>query len=79
MLRGLLGGVGGAIVATLIYELAGGLLFPLSLVDRPISVTSGTRLLARLLVALLVAAVAAWAASRQGEAAGKVPQGSAEC
>jgi hypothetical protein len=57
-IRALLGGVGGALVATVVYELAGILLFPLAQTDRPISLTPATRLLARLIVAVFVA----WAA-----------------
>jgi hypothetical protein len=55
-LPGIVGGAGAALVATVIYEFAGGFLFPTALTDRPISQTWETRLLARLLVTGMVAA-----------------------
>ena len=56
MRRCLLGAAAGALLATVIYEFAGMMLFPSALTDRPLSITSDTRLLARLLVAVMVAA-----------------------
>jgi hypothetical protein len=56
MIRALLGGAAAAGLATVIYEFAGSLLFPMAMTDRPLSRTWETRLLARLLVAVLVAA-----------------------
>ena len=56
VLRGALGGAGAALLATVIYEFAGGILFPLAFTDRPISQTWESRLVARLLVAVLIAA-----------------------
>jgi hypothetical protein len=53
--RGILGAIAGALIATVIYDFAGGIFFPLASTDRPISQTWGTRLLARLLVTILVA------------------------
>jgi hypothetical protein len=55
-LRVMLGAAGAALFATVIYEFAGGIVFPQALTDRPISLTWETRLLARLLVTVLVAA-----------------------
>jgi hypothetical protein len=52
-LRGILGGACAALLAAVIYEFAGGILFPQALTDRPISQTSASRLLARLLVTVL--------------------------
>jgi hypothetical protein len=54
--RVMLGAAGAALLATVIYEFAGGLLFPRALTDRPISQTWESRLVARLLVTVLVAA-----------------------
>jgi hypothetical protein len=54
-LSGMLGGACAALLAAVIYEFAGGILFPLALTDRPISKTWQSRLLARLLVAGLTA------------------------
>jgi hypothetical protein len=59
MIRGLVGGAGGALLGTVIYEFAGIMLFPLDMTDRPLSRTWYTRLLARLLVSGLAAAGAA--------------------
>jgi hypothetical protein len=53
--RGILGGAGAALLAAVIYEFAGGIFFPEALTERPISRTSGSRLLARLLVTVLTA------------------------
>ena len=54
-LGAMLGGACAALLAAVIYEFAGGILFPLALTDRPISQTWQSRLLARLLVAGLTA------------------------
>jgi hypothetical protein len=54
--NGVLGAVAGALLATVLYDFAGGILFPLASTERPISQTWETRLLARLLVSMLVAA-----------------------
>jgi hypothetical protein len=56
VIRGLMGGACGALLAAIIYEFAGGILFPTALTDRPISQSVASRLLARLLVTVLVAA-----------------------
>jgi hypothetical protein len=56
MLRTTLGGAGVALLATAVYEFAGGILFPLALSNRPVSVTWQSRLSAQLLVAVLVTA-----------------------
>ncbi len=61
--RAVLGGLLGAVVATVIYELVGALAFPLAQTGRPLAATWGTRLLARLAVATLTAGGAAWAAA----------------
>jgi hypothetical protein len=52
--RAMLGGVGAALLATLIYEVAGGILSPFAMTNLPVSVTWQSRLAARLLVAVLV-------------------------
>jgi hypothetical protein len=56
------------VAGTLIYELIGGLLFPLADTGKPFSVTWETRLLAAMLIAIpsAVAAVALSTAGRQG-------------
>jgi hypothetical protein len=56
-----LGGLLGAAGATVLYEMVGGLTFPLAATNRPLAITGSARLLARLLVATLTAAGAAWA------------------
>jgi hypothetical protein len=56
VLRLMLGGAGAALIGAVIYDFAGGIVFPTALTDRPISQTWETRLLARLLVGVLVAA-----------------------
>jgi hypothetical protein len=55
-LRGMLGSACAALLAAIIYEVAGGILFPAALTDRPLSQTGETRLMARLLVTVLAAA-----------------------
>jgi len=70
VLRGMLGGAGAALLATVIYEFAGGILFPLALTDRPISQTWESRLSARLLVTVLVAAGVVLCAKSTGGAKG---------
>jgi hypothetical protein len=49
-------GAGGALLATVIYEFAGGILSPFAMTNRPVSVTWQSRLAARLIVAVLVSA-----------------------
>jgi hypothetical protein len=75
MLRATVGGAGAALLATVIYEFAGGILFPLAMTNQPVSVTWQSRLVARLLVAVLVVAGVVLAAGsgdvRQGAGAGK--------
>ena len=56
IVRGLVGGVAGALLATVIYEFAGGLLFTNAMTDRPISQTVVSRLVARVLVTVFIAA-----------------------
>jgi hypothetical protein len=53
------GGVMGALLATLLYEVVGALAFPLASTGDPVSTTWLTRLLARLLVATFTAMAAA--------------------
>jgi hypothetical protein len=55
-LRLTLGGLLGAVVATTIYELVGGLAFPFDQTGQPISAGIGSRLFARLVLAIAVAA-----------------------
>ncbi len=66
LLRGMLGGAGAALLAAVIYEFAGGLLFPVAFTDRPISQTWESRLVARLLVTALTAAGVVLAAEPTG-------------
>ena len=61
-LRTALGGLLGAIVGTLVYEIAGALAFPSAKAHHPVSQEVGSRLLAHLVVAFFVAAGAAIAA-----------------
>jgi len=61
---GLAGGLVGVLLATLIYEVAGGAAFPLAKTSDVVSATWESRLLARLLVPTLAAAGAAWMISR---------------
>ena len=49
-------GAGAALLATVIYEIAGGILSPFAMTNRPVSVTWQSRLAARLIVAVLVSA-----------------------
>jgi hypothetical protein len=64
--RAVLSGLLGALIGSIIYEFVGALVFPLAMTTRPISVTWGSRLLARLLVAGLAATgVAASLSARQ--------------
>lgn len=64
--RCLLGAAAAALLATLIYEIVGMILFPLAATDTPLSKASETRLLARLLVAAMAAA-GALISDSQGE------------
>jgi hypothetical protein len=57
-LRSALGGLAGAVLATLLYEVAGAVAFPLDQTGQPISAGAGSRLFARLVVSVAVAAVA---------------------
>lgn len=56
--RAAIGGMLGAVAATMIYDIGFGLAFPLAKTSQPISATQGTRLLAQLAVAILVAIAA---------------------
>jgi hypothetical protein len=60
-LAALLGGLLGALIGTLVYEVIAPVAFPMAKTSEPISVTWGSRLLARLAVALFAAAGAALA------------------
>jgi hypothetical protein len=57
--RALLGGLLGALIATMLYDAIGGVLLPLDKTNQPIASTSGTRLLAQLLVAVFASGGAA--------------------
>jgi hypothetical protein len=57
--RATIGGLVGGALAAVAYEMIGALVFPLADTPRPLSLTWGTRLLARLLVTTLAAAGAA--------------------
>jgi hypothetical protein len=54
LLNATVGGVVGALLATVIYEFAGGILAPFAATNLPVSLTWQSRLAARLLVAVLV-------------------------
>jgi hypothetical protein len=70
MLRVTVGGAAAALLATVIYEFAGGILFPLAMTDHPLSATWTSRLVAQLLVSLLVAAGLVLSAGSADEAQG---------
>ncbi len=53
------GGVLGAVLGVVLFDLLGAVLFPMAETEKPLSVTSTSRLLARLMVALLAALGAA--------------------
>src|SRR5205823_4510487 len=55
LLEGALGGLIGAAIGTVFYELIGAMCFPLSRTTSPFSATAPTRLLARLSVAVFAA------------------------
>jgi hypothetical protein len=57
--------VGGALLATVIYEFAGVWLFPAAQTDRPLPTSPGSRLFAYLVVALMIGAASAFAVSRR--------------
>jgi hypothetical protein len=67
MLRVMVGGAGAALLATAIYEFAGGILVPLAMTNLPVSVTWQGRLGARLLLTLLVAAGVGLSSGSGGE------------
>jgi hypothetical protein len=60
------GGAAAALVASVVYELCGAMLFPTAATAEPVSATWGTRLLAHVLVATFAAAGAARAAIAPG-------------
>jgi hypothetical protein len=60
--RAVIGGAVGAVLATLTYEFAGALFFPVAETFRPVAATFPPRLLAHLLIALFVSVGAFWAA-----------------
>ena len=60
--RAFFGGILGAALATVIYEFAGALVFPMAQTFRPMAMELGPRLLAHLSVALCVSAGALWGA-----------------
>jgi hypothetical protein len=68
--RGVLGAVVAAVLATVTYDFAGGILFPMASTERPISLTWQTRLLARLLVTMSVAVGVALCAEPASSTAG---------
>jgi hypothetical protein len=59
-----LGGLLGAVAATVLYDLIGALAFPLDKTSEPVSATVATRLFAQVAVAVLVAACAAIGATQ---------------
>lgn len=54
--RAAVGGLVGAVLAAFAFEMAGAMLFPEAKTTRPLSLSSGSRLMARMLVSLLSAA-----------------------
>ena len=68
----LMGAIAGALIATILYEFAGMMFFPLATTDRPLSKTSDTRLMTELLVAGAVAAGVLLSASQPGRGYGQV-------
>jgi hypothetical protein len=60
--RAIIGGILGAAVATVIYEVGGAIAFPLDRTYQPTAMAPGPRLLAHLAVALCVSAGTLWAA-----------------
>jgi hypothetical protein len=64
MTLGLMGGIAGALLATVTYEFAGIWLFPQAMMDRPVSASWQSRLMARIIVATLVAAGAVLSANK---------------
>ena len=65
-----LGGLAGAVLATILYEVIGAMAFPLEQTGQPISAGAGSRLFARLVVSVAVAAVAARALRKPGRTTG---------
>ncbi|MGP0067535.1 MAG: hypothetical protein ACLQGP_28565 [Isosphaeraceae bacterium] len=63
----LVGAAAVALLATIIYEFAGMMLFPTAMTDRPLAKTTEIRLLAQLLVAAMVAAGALLFASQAAD------------
>jgi hypothetical protein len=61
--RALLGGLLGAVAATLLFEVVGAVFLPLDKTSQPLAATSGARLLAQLSVAVFVAVFAAASAA----------------
>jgi hypothetical protein len=68
--RAALGGLLGGIVAALIYDLVGAVVFPLDKTGQPVSATLATRLFAHMTAALVVTACAAFGA---GDAPERMP------
>jgi hypothetical protein len=66
-LRSAMGGLAGAVVATLLYEVAGAVAFPLDQTGQPISAGAGSRLFACLVVSVAIAAVAVKAHRSPGQ------------
>jgi hypothetical protein len=60
--RAIIGGVLGAALATVVYEFAGAVVFPVAETFRPMAAAPAARLLAHLSVAVCAAAGACWAA-----------------
>lgn len=60
----------GALIATLIYECSGAVLFPNAQSDRPLPLTSGSRLFAHLVIGLILAGVLAFNTVRGRPSAG---------
>jgi len=66
--RAAAGGMLGALLAALLFEATGAIAFPMAATTRPLSLTPGSRLMAKLMVSMLsaagvVALVAGWTAS----------------
>ena len=64
-------GVAGAVLAAIAYELSGIWLFPGAQTDRPLPLSSESRLFAYMVVALITAAVLAFGVSRRKHSSAK--------
>ena len=68
-----MGGLLGALIGTLVFEVVAPFAFPLAKTGEPISVTPGSRLFARLVIALFTAAGAVLATQAPAPASKPTP------